>query len=468
MLTIRLSWLHSIFKQSKFPNHILLNKLLMFSFCFHHRSNLSNECVVFSVKAMKNSLAMSHEDSDEAMKKAIKSLPVSYQTLARKIKLHLPALTKYFYCKNSCGLIGPVQSGQMNSTQELSCICGSTKIVPKYSSAVPYFSYSSVIEKIKYMIPMIYNKLDFSMNIKDCLEDITDGDAYKRIAGPNRLVIILGFDGVQVGGQQGTTIWPVVGLIAELPKKLREELSFTIAVHSGSKPPNHKLLSPFCEELNRSITEPIKVTIEKDGSMMQIQLSLYFLCGIADTPARTKMLNIKGHTSKLGCSTCLVNTRSSVTTIISIADLPYRKDSSWRKIAADVENMNLDNKNDNNIILDHFEGIQGRNEFMSFDYINLPFCCPPELMHSGFLGITKNFVDYFMRDIQNFDKTIGRKVAEFQIPSSISRNLTKDFNRKLKSKDYESFIFYIFVLIEDDIPRNAMDFLQLYSLFLSK
>jgi len=183
----------------------------------HH----TNESVVDAISSMKYSLELILQDDQI---QTLDSLPKTYSALAKKIQLFVPPIQKYFYC--DCGLIGPIKKENINSKNKI--FCGTKKhfIVPKndLKNNKNYFCYTSVRTKLEYILPIVYENLIFqSKSNADSLMDIRDGQAYKRLSGPDRICLYIGWDGVKVRGQQSGSIWPLVCFIAELPNKLREK-----------------------------------------------------------------------------------------------------------------------------------------------------------------------------------------------------------------------------------------------------
>ena len=111
---------------------------------------------------------------------------------------------------------------------------------------------------------------------------------------------------------------------------------------------------------------------------------------VCDGPARSKLLNIQGHSSNLGCTVCLENTLKNFKPL-KLDEIQYRDDLTWRSLATKITSMGL--KPDDKRISSEFQGIKGYTPLMQVPSANLPFFCVTEIMHSVFLGVVKWVID---------------------------------------------------------------------------
>ena len=90
------------------------------------------------------------------------------------------------------------------------------------------------------------------------IEDIFDGQLYKAMVGgllmtdPNALSVTFNCDGVPIFKSSNFGIWPLLGILNELPPKQRKENVFLIGLCFGTgKPIMTTFLKLFTEELAR-------------------------------------------------------------------------------------------------------------------------------------------------------------------------------------------------------------------------
>lgn len=179
--------------------------------------------VEFNVASFKFCSFQNNKYLDPEEKKIIAKLPKSHTTLAKRIKVVILQCDKYFYC--SCGLIGPIKPADFNSTKEFFCKSKCRSIVPKVVNDDNYFCYSSIRIQLEAMLPVIYSKLRFDPPISSngSLRDIVNGEAYQKLAGPGRIVLTIGWDGVET--KTNKSVWPLFAFICELPLNMREKVS---------------------------------------------------------------------------------------------------------------------------------------------------------------------------------------------------------------------------------------------------
>lgn len=92
-------------------------------------------------------------------------------------------------------------------------------------------------------------------------EDIYDGQMYKQIADgklmndPNAVSISCNCDGVPVFKSSNFSIWPLQGILNELPIKERKENVFLLGLWFGNiKPVITSFLQPFTDEMKQLST----------------------------------------------------------------------------------------------------------------------------------------------------------------------------------------------------------------------
>ena len=99
------------------------------------------------------------------------------------------------------------------------------------------------------------------------IEDIYDGEMYKQIVvgkfatDPNAFSISFNCDGVPVFKSSSFSIWPLQGILNELPHKERKENLMLLGIWFGSiKPIMSSFLYPFTEEMKSLGSKGMKWT----------------------------------------------------------------------------------------------------------------------------------------------------------------------------------------------------------------
>lgn len=95
---------------------------------------------------------------------------------------------------------------------------------------------------------------------------------------------------------------------------------------------------------------------------------------------------------------------------------------------------------------------------------------PPEFMHSQFLGTVKLMVDYFLGKRsakQNKSlEILNRRISKIKFPSQILRKMP-DLKTKLKSIEFENFLFYGIVALQDILPEKEFETFRILSYIIA-
>lgn len=139
---------------------------------------------------------------------------------------------------------------------------------------------------------------------------------------PSHLSLVVGIDGIALTSNPTTHCWPILGYFSNIPYKYRSV--FIIGVFLGlTKPKNcNEFLMQFVVELKELINTGIKVNDK------YITVNLYAL--ICDAPAKSFILNFKGHNVKNSCLRCMcIGERKDSRTYFSNLDAPLRTHASF-------------------------------------------------------------------------------------------------------------------------------------------
>lgn len=431
-------------------------KLFLLLFLNQSHRNLCDSDVVIDARIH----SLVHEDED---------IPLSYETLKKRAKIFQPKVDKYIY--TNCGLTGPLNAAQITSDETV--FCGRTcncKITPS-AHMDSYFCYIQLQEYLKYILPKIIEFLRFNSSLptdqpSEIIRDIVDGLKYRQLGGLDTIVIYFGFDGVQYCEKSKKSIWPLMIYICELPFNLRQKFAFPLAIHSGNKQPSNVMLEPFINELLTYFREPIEIVL-KNGSTRKFFVKL--LLGICDAPARAKVLEMKQHNGYYGCNYCktLVTPHEDIKCMIYPMNVDHelRTDQEWRSLAEKACHTRITKSNEH-----EFYGIKGKSPFLELPYIDIVSFCPPEFMHSQFLGTVLLLLEFFSgrrstEAVLDFD-ILNQRLKTLKFPSKLLR-VMPDITKPLKSIDLENLLYYGFIFFEGLLPDAEFANLQLLSLIIS-
>ena len=193
-------------------------------------------------------------------------------------------------------------------------ICKATYDQAKHLKDGYFFIYLPIEKQIR----DLFSKCSGSVNlnyrfsrVKECptsIEDIFDGQIYKTMANgtldsdPNALSITFNCDGVPIFKSSNFGIWPLQGIINELPPKERYENILLIGLWFGTgKPTMTTFLHPFTEELRRLSTIGMKWV----NAGISVCSRVFACICSCDSVARCVLQNIHQFNGLNGCSWCI-------------------------------------------------------------------------------------------------------------------------------------------------------------------
>ena len=141
----------------------------------------------------------------------------------------------------------------------------------------------------------------------DSIEDIYDGQMYQSIANGalttdrNSFSVSFSCDGVPIFRSSNFSIWPLQGVLNELPPKMRKQNVFLIGLWFGiGKPCMMQFLEPFTQELRKLSTTGMKWL--RNGQ--EVCSKVYACICACDSVARCALQNIHQFNGAYGCSWC--------------------------------------------------------------------------------------------------------------------------------------------------------------------
>ena len=139
-------------------------------------------------------------------------------------------------------------------------------------------------------------------------EDIYDGEMYKQIADgklmkdPNALSVSFNCDGVPIFKSSNYSMWPLQGILNELPPKERKENVLLMGLWFGAiKPIVSTFLQPFTDEMK--VLGSTGMHWVKSSGEFVVSTVHSCICS-ADSVARCILQNIKQFNGLCGCSWC--------------------------------------------------------------------------------------------------------------------------------------------------------------------
>lgn len=115
-----------------------------------------------------------------------------------------------------------------------------------------------------------------------------------------KVILKIGFDGVPISKSSQAQFWPILGCVEPFSD------IFLVGAYFGYEKPH--LAEDFLEHFLNE-TENLCINgLEFEGNALQCQIK----CIIANTPAKSFILNIKGHTGYYSCTRCRIKGKYKV------------------------------------------------------------------------------------------------------------------------------------------------------------
>ncbi|KAI2795392.1 hypothetical protein BLOT_016797 [Blomia tropicalis] len=383
-----------------------------------------------------------------------------------------------------------------NMDKSYQCICSKCppmwpRIVIKDTSK--YFVYVELKSWLQFLVPQFYDKLRFNQaSSSTSLHDIYDGSEYVRLQERDKLMkdvnndqdcltitITIGYDGVTYTNDGKKSMWPIVGYINELPFNYRFNNEMILTLYASKVKPPNSIFAPLIDELVQYDKCPIEIIVQ--GKRLKFYVRL--LCVIADAPARADILNFNLHNAVYGCHFCYVcskhdkDTNSSLYPLSNF-DSPLRTNSEWK---SDVEKLTVLILNNPTKKIKPIRGIKGDCQLSRLEYVQLNVIAPQEYMHSQLIGTFKIMFSYWTGQLdsrfiylsENQLLVIDSILERIKFPSGQLRPMIQLLsNASFKAFDYEVFLLYGFLALEDILDmrlyNNLLKFVKIISLLIKR
>lgn len=113
---------------------------------------------------------------------------------------------------------------------------------------------------------------------------------------PSTLLLMVGIDGLPVTKNPPSQLWPILGYFSNIPDKKHKV--FIIGAYYGKSKPGD------CNEYMQDFVDELCLLINKGVTINNITIKVLLNAIICDTPAKSFVLNIRGHTAKKSCLRC--------------------------------------------------------------------------------------------------------------------------------------------------------------------
>lgn len=134
----------------------------------------------------------------------------------------------------------------------------------------------------------IYHHIGLQNEIHELLENLQ--------CPPPVLMLNVGIDGLPITNNPPSQIWPILGYFSNVPTENKNV--FIIGMYHG------KLKPLDCNEFMFDFVEELKTLIDSGFDFKTKKIKIVFQALICDAPAKSFVLNVKGHTGKVSCVRC--------------------------------------------------------------------------------------------------------------------------------------------------------------------
>ena len=185
---------------------------------------------------------------------------------------------------------------------------------------------------------------------------------------PDNVEIFVSIDGLPISKSSGAQFWPILGMISN--GKIRK--IFLIGLYHGDAKPDST------NEYSSEFISEARDLREKGFSFKGRQHTLTISAFICDAPARSYVLNTKGHTGYFGCGRCIQQGEFEGRVVFLERDSTLRTDETFR----------------NRI---HEEHHHGESPLERIEYLDMVRDFPGDPMHLFDLGVTRKLFITWVR-----------------------------------------------------------------------
>jgi hypothetical protein len=295
----------------------------------------------------------------------------------------------------------------------------------------------------------------------DGIEDIYDGKMYRKLfesggplspENPYNISFSWNTDGIPNFKSSKFSLWPFYLIINELPyrqRMMKENMILCGLWFGESKPFMSLFTKPLMKSLKMLETNGIEYEVDNE----QILTKAFLICGTADLPAKSLVLNCNQFNGQFSCLKCLhpgetykTQKGGSVHTFSYNASLPMHEQRTSENCLRDAILATESRKTINGI-----KGPSFLMTLMSYDFIN---STSVDYMHGVLLGITKLLTKLWISTthskeiffISSYVEVIDQRLLMIKPPSIITRvpRTLSDHFKYWKASELRSWLFFLF------------------------
>nr|XP_033967044.1 uncharacterized protein LOC117467508 isoform X2 [Pseudochaenichthys georgianus] len=365
----------------------------------------------------------------------------------------------HIYCPNCEYYIGDqVSEGQCT-------VCNTTWDKNSSLKNGNFFIYLPIQTQLEHLLQRsdIENCLNSGKNTcnSENYEDICSGKMYHNLNEkggpldcPHGHSLILNCDGVPVFKSSLYSIWPLQGIVNELPYPVRKENVLLFGLWFGSKKPNvNTFLKPFTLECQKLSTVGFK--LKRNGVLEQCRLVAALM--MCDSVARPILQNMTQFNGQYGCSLCLhpgeqVQKGKGTVKAYPFKDVPKRDHASTISDAREALRTNTS-----------VRGVKGPTCLINIPHFDIISGMPPDHMHTVHLGVVRQMASMWL-DSENHEKPyyLGTKVTELdqrllliRPPCNVTRVPRSLQQRRFwKASEWQNWLlFYSIFVLKGILPQ---------------
>ncbi len=384
-------------------------------------------------------------------------------------------VVKHYYCKNCFTSV----DAECVTCPNKFCLKTLDSTSKSYHLQIPVAAQLQTLFKRKDFIEGLKYKQHRHKKVAQNIEDIYDGEIYSKLSQPGEILSLpfnISFtwntDGVPVFKSSKLSLWPIYLMVNELPPKMRKKRENMVCAgfwFGESKP----FMPSFCSNLHSQLKE-----FEENGLNVTIndqikKIKTVLICGTADLPARSAMLNMVQFNGKFGCLHCKQQGSTWRTEkggnvhIFPFQHLdPAGPARTHRDCARDAIQATREGKRVN--------GLNGPSFLLDLKYYDFVHGTGIDYMHGVLLGITKRFLDLWFSTrykAESFSlvshlSAVDAALLKLRPPHFVTRTprAISEHLKFWKANEFRAWLFYYSIPIVMEILPNP--YLYHYAAFV--
>ncbi|CAD6218942.1 GSCOCG00011493001-RA-CDS [Cotesia congregata] len=391
------------------------------------------------------------------------SIPTTKEQLWKCLDRHDNLLEYHYYCQKCRDYLG-LKNLATNKLQK-ECKCGTCGPDDELESDLNYFIYINLTAQIKELLslPDISESLRYrfwrTKNDPNGYEDIYDGDEYKALSAPGKLLekwynfsFTINTDGCNVSKSSNSSAWPVYAEINELPPHLRKKHMLLAAIFiDGEHPIMNNYFRPFTSEMQLLFTEGIKWN---PPNSHEITSRFIVTTCTLDSPARAAVVCMKQFNGKFGCLYCYAKGRS-----LGPGRFVYPLAQCYKRLRTDAElRQDMMQAFDTRKIV---HGVKNVSSLTALPLFNISKGVVVDAMHAVFIGAIKQYTKIILKETQSpyyvgspvHQKSIDEYLLKIRPPSCRSRKPRSiSTYLKWKASEWRNWLDYAPICLKDVLP----------------